>query len=622
MRLTGRHLRFSTFFALAALACAQPLAAEDDIEDLVVVASRIGTVDQHVVVFDEEDLQAAGFFGSDLLRFLPNFALAPSGHRGSHTQARVRGAEANHLLVLIDGVAVNDPALGSEFGFGALDFAGIERIEFLAGPQSAVWGSDALAGALHLGTAVRRSHQRLSLGYGTQGTVDADASFARVGERGHAALSLGHVASDGTNPSLAGTEDDGFANTTAHLRAGTETGPWQLSFGARWTDAEADYDPTPAPTYLPADGDRQSETQASLLAATVRFTGSDWFAPWLHLASIRTRNDNRADGLTTDGTTGRRDTATLSSIFSFGAQRASLALEAKNEHFAQRGAPSLFGDPNQRQRIATRSVIGEYQVDLARLAVSASARRDYNDKFENATAYRLGITTKGSPRWFASAGHGVKNPTFTECFGFAPDTFIGNPNLNPEKSTGIEAGVEQTWSGSWGEAELALTAFKASLRNEIDGFVFDPGPGRFTARNIDNGGRRQGAEAMIEARLGRIRLQGAYAYVDSTSDGERRLRRPRHLASLAVRGIVTPRLSAGAGITRVGASLDRDFSTFPARRVELDGFDLLRIHADFAPTPRWKLGLVAENVLDADYSTVFGFRNPGLSAMVRLAIDL
>ena len=113
--------------------------------------------------FDAE-VDEAPFHAADALRAMPGLALTTNGHRASLTQVRVRGAEANHLLVLLDGIALNDPALGSEFNFGALDFAGIQRIEYLAGPQSAVWGSDALAGVLYFDTKPRQNTNRLSLG--------------------------------------------------------------------------------------------------------------------------------------------------------------------------------------------------------------------------------------------------------------------------------------------------------------------------------------------------------------------------------------------------------------------------------------------------------------------------
>ena len=89
---------------------------------------------------------------ADLLRGAPGFAVSQSGGIGSLTEVRLRGAEANHLLVMVDGVAINDPALGSSVDFANLDLIGASRIEILPGAQSALWGSDALAGVLSFET--------------------------------------------------------------------------------------------------------------------------------------------------------------------------------------------------------------------------------------------------------------------------------------------------------------------------------------------------------------------------------------------------------------------------------------------------------------------------------------
>ena len=117
-------------------------------------------------------------------------------------------------------------------------------------------------------------------------------------------------------------------------------------------------------------------------------------------------------------------------------------------------------------------------------------------------------------------------------------------------------------------------------------------------------------------------MRGACAYVHSTADGVRELRRPQHLGSVDVRAELSPWASASLAMTHTGASLDRDFSTWPATQVDLDGFRLWRANVDIAPTPRWKLRLGVENLLDENYTTVFGYRSPGLTAMIKVIVEL
>ena len=620
----GRNsfVRVTQAVVLAAAVCAAAVAQAGDaetLEEVLASASRIAPVDQRVVLLTEEDLEAdALLLGVDALRSLPGFALSTSGGRGALAQARVRGAEANHLLVLLDGVALNDPASGSEFDFASLALAGIGQLEFLSGPQSAVWGSDALAGVLHLSTTPREARRSLSLGTGTQGAAKVGAEFAAVGERGYAALHVQHSASDGENAALEGDEADGFSNTTAQLSAARRFGGFELESSARWTRAWADYDPSPPPRYVPADGDRRGESRARLLKASVRFLGSPRFSPWLTLASVSTRRRDLSDGEWQSAVSARRDTATFASNVLLDRQRFNATVELKSERFEQAAPATIFGDPNQRQRTTAVGLAGEYQLDLPRLALAASVRRDFNDEFDDAFAYRVGVTSLGQPRWFGSVGRGVKNPTFVERFGYAPDAFVGNPQLQPETATGFEAGVE--WRFDAGS--LTLLAFDSALRGEIDGFFFDVERGAFTARNLAGRSRRRGAELVLAAATERSTIRASYAYVDAADgDGNRALRRPRHLADLAVRVRLASRLRAGFGVTHNGRSDDNDYSTFPANRATLPSFRIVRAHVDFDMTPRVGLRLAVDNMLDAAYSTVFGYASPGIAALASVRFE-
>ena len=118
-------------------------------------------------ILSKEDIQQRNANSiADLLREIPGFAVSQQGSRGAVTQVRVRGAEANQVLVLIDGIEANDVSQGSEFNFAHLNADQIERIEIVRGPQSALWGSDALAGVINIITVPRvdsGNHHRLSL---------------------------------------------------------------------------------------------------------------------------------------------------------------------------------------------------------------------------------------------------------------------------------------------------------------------------------------------------------------------------------------------------------------------------------------------------------------------------
>lgn len=601
--------------ASAAGATGQFPEPAQELEQVSVTASRIGPVDQRVVTLDEDDIRAAAVHhGADLLRMLPGLALSPSGNRGSLTQARVRGAEANHLLVTVDGFPVNDPAMDSAFDFGTLDLAGVSRLDLLSGAHSSVWGSDAMAGVINLETLPRDTGRRVALGYGTHGTIDADVDLARVGERWRMRLSLGHVESDGENVAASGDEADGFANDTVHVSSAYHGERWHQTVVARWSDADVQFDRTPFPAYTPTDGDRSSVTRAALVGWRARYDGWRRLSPWISVSSSRSRSRHAADGGVTSGTDGRRTTVAAAANFAWSErQRANATAETRRDSFAQQGLASDFGDPNQRQTFTSSSVALEYQARLGWAGFTASGRFDDNGEFDDASAFRVGVTAPAfGGRLFANAGEGVKNPTFIERFGYLADTFLGNPALRPEWSRSVEAGVER----AFGAVTLTALAFDTVLADEIDGFYFDPAAGGFTARNLDGDSRRTGAELTFGGRLGAVTVRGNYAFVDATQEDDTEVRRPRHLAGVTADAPLRRGVSLHVGVSHNGPQFDNDFSTWPATRVRLDGFTLVRASLAWAATASLTARLTAENVLDADYMTVHGFRSPGFSALL------
>lgn len=612
---------------IAIVACGALAQASDDesvepepvltTERISVVASRIGAVDQRIVALEEDAIRAAAtHHAADMLRELPGLALSPTGGRGSLTQARVRGGEANHLLVTVDGFPVNDPGIGGAFDFGTLDFAGVSRLELLSGPQGPAWGSDAIAGVIDLQTLPTRSERRAAIGYGTANTLDADIDLAHVGERLQARLALGHVESDGENVASVGDETDGFRNDTVHAVAQTDAGQWRHKVVARRTHGRSQFDPAPFPSYLPVDGDRESASEALLVGLETEYRGWVRVRPRLSLFRAGNDMDHAADGIFTNATQGSREGAMLSAVFRLApGHRASAALEARRERFRQVGDATAFGDPNQSRSFTASSVAGEYQADFGPGSITASARHDANGDFDDATTLRLGMTTAAfGGRAFANIGEGIKNPTFIERFGFFSDTFVGNPNLKPERSRMLEVGMERTWRA----VRVNALAFHAVLQDEVDGFVFDPGLGGFTARNIDGESRRTGAELTLQAEFGRFGVRGNYAWADATQEGEREFRRPRHLAGVAVDAALGWGLSGRLGIMHNGSQLDRDFSTWPAGIVRLDSFRLVRASLAKEITRRWAMRLAVENLTDADCETVFGYRCPGRTALLRV----
>src|SRR3954468_9158051 len=201
------------------------IAQVPDDQSIVVTASRtpVAAADSaaSVTTFDEETLDDLSLPAvPDLLRLAPGVSVATSGPRGTQTQVRIRGAEANHSLVFLDGIRFNDPAAGNEARFELLTSDSLSRLEIVRGPQSALWGSEALGGVIAAQTAdpYRGSGFEGLAKYGSLDSARLSGRYAaRAGPIGVMA-SAGWLRSDGIDSFGAGGERDGFDNLAASLK--------------------------------------------------------------------------------------------------------------------------------------------------------------------------------------------------------------------------------------------------------------------------------------------------------------------------------------------------------------------------------------------------------------------
>jgi vitamin B12 transporter len=615
---------------------------EDDarVDELIVSAARVPTPPSRVNVpvgtLDRQQIerrQAQSL--NDLLIGTPGVAIARSGGVGALSELRMRGAESNHVLVLIDGVDANDPALGSAVDVSHISLAGAERIEILRGPQSALWGTDALAGVINIETVARPTAPggRVNVESGSHGTNVLGGEF-RAGN-GAAWLGAGGqlFRTDGINVADIGSGRDGYRNDTWHVNTGYDAERWSVGAVLRQTQAETEYDATPPPDFVPVDGDREFHTRQRFARVYGTIDVTPVWRQTLTIGYTDTDNENLDEGTRTNRSDARRLRLSWQNDWRFDwnglGNRITVALERQTEDFTFRAPASQFGDPNQDRSIAANSVIAEYDVAFTDdLGLTLSGRADRNTDFDDAIAGRAGIRYQrpdwGS-RFFASAGTGVNNPTFTERFGFAPDTFIGNPDLKPERSFGIQLALEQRLTDRI-VADVAL--FRDRLIDEIDGFAFDPALGGFTAINRDGRSRRQGVE--IGSRYDatdNLSLALDYGYLDATEpvgDGQvRELRRPRHTGRAVIdASALAERLRLQIGAAYVGRSLDNDFSTFPATRVSLESFWLVHAAGRYHLNATWSVFGRVENALDTDYQTVFGYNTPGRTAYIGVSANL
>lgn len=627
--------------------------AEVSPEELIVSAARVpvpvAAAGAGVTVITRDEIARRNpQYVSDLLRTVPGLSVSRNGGAGAQTQVRVRGAEGNHLLVLIDGVEANDFSQNDEFDFAHLTATDVERIEIVRGPQSALWGSDALAGVLNIITRGARRPLELAgrVETGSFGTENGSLSLGTARDTWRARVGLSYLDAGGTNVSRTGSEDDGYRNATINLKLG-----WQpreqvkLDVYGRLTDTETEFD---TPDFL-GDG-RNRDVDATIDSVQGYLGGRAELATfdrrWVHtLIGGWTKLDNLTRDPTDAGnrrTEGRKYSLDYQSNWRFDTTQAlplahsfTVAVDYDMEEFAQRG-PVVFGaDPNQDRRRHTLGYVVEYRATVARDTVAGvSGRWDDNSDFADVGTYRVTLSHLFARTGTTISGAyatGQKAPTFSERYGFFSNgglPFRGNSSLSPERSHGYEIGVRQRLFAE--RLTLGATYFNEHLTDEIEGFVFDPILGEFTARNRTGTSKRDGVELSARAALpASTGLHGNYTYLDATEPGAGgrldEVRRPRHALTLGIdwRGCAD-RLVLDAQVIHNGERADLTFlpPTF-AGRTRLSGYTLGVVSAQYALTSAVDLTARIENLFDDQYEEVFDFRTQGIGGFVglRFAFD-
>lgn len=628
-------------FALASqpLFASESLPSEDAEEpgelEHVLVSARlqpisIGEVGNSVTVITREQIEQKQLkYLSELLRDVPGFSVSQSGGAGSQTQVRVRGAEANQLLVLMDGVRANDPAAAGEFQYQFALTSNIERIEIIRGPQSATWGSDAIAGVINIIRKKDVEQQYLSghVETGSFDTLNTSIDGGYSGKVFQVSGGLSYLDTDGTNVSRSGNEKDGAENTTGNIALAFDADDsFSLRFSGQFTDARSEYDDFDYfVTGLPEDADRVTETSQDFLTGELHYDPKT--NPWTGSFSVNrmdSDNDNFSDGVWTDSTAATTMDYRLRAgvvLDEARKHRLGFALEHENVDFTQRGEASDYGDPNQDQSYDVNAYAAEYVgKPVTGFTWTASLRLDDYSDFDNATTWQLAASYQLTPtlRLRGSAGTGSKAPTFTERYGYYEDYFIGNPGLKPETSQSWEFGLDSRWASD--RYLFQLTYFNQDLQDEIDGFVFDPNTFLFTALNKDSDSSRKGIESVLDMRLDKsFTLTATYTYTDAREmDTLGRelieIRRPRHLASLSADyNFAGNRGNLNLKLNYSGSQLDNFFSpvTYLTERVHIDPYTVVDFAGSWKLTESLELTGRISNLLDEKYEEVLGFVRPG-----------
>ncbi len=634
-------LATQSFGALADADNEVPNSNDAKIEEMLVLANHLPTNANNIgsstsSINTSDFARQATFDVSQLLRTIPNMSVNRAGPLGALTQVRIRGAEANHTLVLIDGVEVNDVGNGSEFNFAHLAGADISRIEVLRGPQSARFGADTIGGVIGIFT-----NQATQPGVKTHVNLESGSFKTRYGSAGVSVaqpqgenlwtgqLNVSRMISDGYSASTLGNENDGFEDSSA-----------RGSLGYQWGDASL-VKVTLSQTEIDAQGDEQdfnfpsTATQGLVIDADQNYASKQQFANLLlqteyfgwqqqmNISESKNRSRFFDTGTLVSGLNGERSKVDLqtSKLVQVGDLTHSLLIGAQYEGREFENIYPSIGGANYKAKDRQQSLAGEYVLQTPNRSIALSVRADDNQRFDNATTSRVTLSQNlpQNLRLHSSWGQGIVNPTFFELFGFTPNSFTGNPNLQPEESTSWDFGL----SGSLLSERVGfdITYFSADLTNEIE-TVFDMTSFTSSPVNQTGNSQRHGWEMSMDAGINeQLSLAAHWNFLHSRDpDAREEVRRPEQSGSVSLHYVTTNdqgRISLQ--VLHNGKAQDSEFIYSTTQdRVTLAGYTLVNLTASYDLKPNVTIYLRGENLLDDDYQEVFGYQAPGVGVYAGL----
>lgn len=600
------------------------LLAASASDAIVVTATRApepaAEIGQAVTVIDRDLIEQRQTVAvSDLLATTPGVTVTRNGGIGGFTGLRIRGAEAEQTLVLIDGIRVNDPSSpGGGFDFGNLLADNIERIEVLRGPNSVPWGSQAIGGVVNIVTARPTVEPHLSLRAegGSFGTAEAVAQGSFTAGPVAASLGGGYFRTDGISAAASGAEPDGYTRYAANGRVEIAL-PDNIAVDLRgyYDHGRTDLDGFPPPAFTFADTSEYSKIREVFGYAGLRGTFLDGrFVNRLAFTISDVDRDNF------DPTMGTAPTFTghgrIERFEYEGDLRASDAIRAV---FGAESERSRYGDGLAVFRTGIDSLYGELILKpIKPLTLTGGVRYDNHRSFGAHTTFGANAALDlGRTILRASYAEGFKAPTL-----FQLKSDFGNPDLKPETARSFDVGIEQHLAGD--VLVASATFFRRRTRDQIDFTVCTPAipvcaSGARPFGTYDNIARAsaEGAELALDLHpVEALRINAAYTYVDAENRtpgdpdfGKALARRPKSSLAVSADYAAGHGLSFGATLRQVSDSFDD-----PGHFTRLDGYALADLRAAWAFRRGFELYGRIENLFDARYQTAAGYGTLGRAA--------
>ncbi|WP_308569790.1 TonB-dependent receptor domain-containing protein [uncultured Haemophilus sp.] len=623
-------------------------ASETELEPIIVqsayaVPVKATQTASSVTVLTEKDFaQRNATYVSDVLKTVPGVSMISYGGRGALTNFSIRGSEANHTAVIIDGVKVN-PATGYGYDFGGLSLSNIERIEVLRGEQSALWGSDAMGGVIYITTKSGLHKDKpfnLDFDFGTGSHRTRDASITVSGRndgfyysvhgdshrtRGISAISSNtfhYTAENGTAFSTGGAvEKDKFHRDNSSVRLGYDVGDKGIEVLASHASQTGHYDDNSFSNgrflEINPNSDSYTRTRETLFKLS-GYIGSDeeLFKNKLSVSHVKTDSDT-TESNNNSYYDGKKLNASYQLDVNFDRegdvkQGVSLLTEYQNTHYDGRSSYASF----QNKKLTERSVAAEYRLFTeADHSFTVSGRYNSSSQYENAWTGRISGNYRLSPNFkaHASLGTAIQNPTITEFYGWS-GSFIGNPDLKPERSRGGDVGLLIETNDK--AHSLDITYFGRNVDRLIKTETTGLWPNA-VSRSVNSEGitKIKGVEVAYNGKL----TENLTAYTNYTytraknNNGIEVAYRPKHTANAGIAYQITEKWGADVSLSYVGKRI----GTYPLR-TKMPAYTLANLGVNYQVIPNLTIYANLNNIFDKKYENLLGYGQDGRNVYVGL----
>ena len=537
---------------------------------------------------------------AEVLQNVPGLYVSATGGSGAQTSLFMQGTGSNHVLVLIDGIEVTNPASGGTFGFENLSLHNVERIEVLRGAYGSHHGSEAIGGVINIITQKPSGQNRLSMHLQT-GSMDTQ-SVAFVAQTQYQALDFSisgsHFETDGETHTVrrlqhSDADNDGYQYQDIRLNAVYDVNQeFKLNIHYAYIDTGNEYD------QFADEGDCKRDTAEETLGLKLSMQQRIWNASW-QLAHYQKEDNNRCDF--DFSTRGERDKFEWRNNFHF-SDRFNLSLSVETEVEKTNAAQARVRN-NAAYAQLRYAFISDWMMSL-------SWRADDPDDFDSEHSSRISMAYGGiDGLWLHTAyATAFKAPALSDRFG--P---YGNTDIKPEKSRSWEAGGRY----AFGNISIGTNYFRNRIRDLID---YDP----LTYISINQG------KAKIEG----LELFSDFLFSDTTQlhvnytamrayddEGERLLRRPVNQGTIHYTWQPHTKVDMTLRANYVGKRADIVRGSFPVMRIENDSYTLFHFTGSYQFHPQVSLLFKANNLTDRDYEPVNGYRGEGASFHVGLRIN-